>query len=538
MKKEKSKLQGIRQFASFLRPDYGKLILLLLFSMLTSWFGLYPTIILGDIVNHLTEGNTGAILWLIVLYAALTIVCDLCQNLYGYRVSIFSKETTMKLREWGFAQILRRRRDGKLKFSEGDTVSRMMQDINAVLQALGSPLNGFVPEVITGMMALVYLAVLSPFYLLIFGIVVPILYFSSKWINGRSIAISKSEREETGKLTNYLVNFFNHYILHCYYDGTEEEKNRFSHYNQSIFQLEKNNLRNFSVFWFLIALVKIAGIISVIVLTVLRVLSGEAQPGEILVAVTYCTRIFSPVILFSRYGAQLIRANASLQRFFELKNAEEDVLPIEPAEGAAIEELIGDQITYQYDRQKQIGPVSFHLQKGKMLVLYGPSGSGKSTVLKMISGLLSPISGQICINGEVQNDILQHFCGRICYVFQEPHLFNRSLRENILYGLKEPAADVQTAGSAVGLQELIEENKMVDTTMGNLSGGEQKRVSIARGLLRNADVFLFDEPTSGLDEATAEKIFRLIVRLKEDHIIIVSTHDARFRSQAEQLIEL
>lgn len=539
MRSKKVKLEGIKNLLHFLRPDYKELILLLLFSVVTSWLGLYPTVILGEIVNDISTGNPSILLWLILLYCGIMIVYDLSQNIYGYRVQIFSKKVTKKLREWGFSQILRRRRNGKLKFSEGDTVSRMMQDINAVVQAIGSPLNGFLPEIMTGIMALIYLALLSPIYLLIYGVIVPALYFSSRWINGRSSLISKSEREETGKLTNYLVNFLNHYILHCYYNGTREEQTHFEKYNTSIFQLEKKNIRNFSAFWFLIALLKTVGILSVIILTVSRVLEGAAQPGEILVVVTYSGRVFSPVILFSRYGAQLIRANASLQRFFELENAEGEVLPLSLNKPEGIEEIVGDKISYQYDHEKKIGPVSFKVKKGEMLVLYGPSGSGKSTILRMLSGLLIPCSGHIYMNGEIQDNLLESFSEKICLVFQESHLFNRSLKENVSYGVKDLSEKrYLMAGNEVGLQKLFEENKIVDTTMGNLSGGEQKRVAIARGLLKSCDMFLFDEPTSGLDEAAAEKICQLIVKLKKDHIVIVSTHDSRFRTEAEHLIEL
>lgn len=540
MRFKKVKLEGIKNLLHFLRPDYKELIFLLLFSVATSWLGLYPTVILGDIVNGISTGNAGILLWLIFLYGGIMIVYDLSQNVYGCRVQIFSKKVTKKLREWGFFQILRRRRDGKLKFTEGDTVSRMMQDINVVVQAVGSPLNGFFPEIMTGIMALVYLAVLSPVYLLIYGVIVPALYFSSRWINGRSSAISKSEREETGKLTNYLVNFLNHYILHCYYNGTREEKTRFEKHNESIFQLEKKNIRNFSVFWFLIALLKTVGILCVIILTVNRVLEGAAQPGEILVVVTYSGRVFSPVVLFSRYGAQLIRANAALQRFFELENAAEEVLPLSlNKQPEVIEEMAGEEIFYQYDHEKKIGPVSFKVKKGEMLVLYGPSGAGKSTILRMMSGLLIPCSGHIYINGKVRENLLENFSEKICYVFQESHLFNRSLKENVSYGVKDPSEkQYLTAGNEVGLQALFEENKIVDTTMGNLSGGEQKRVAIARGLLRSCDIFLFDEPTSGLDEVAAETICQLIAGLKKDHIVVVSTHDSRFRAVAEHLIEL
>lgn len=124
-------------------------------------------------------------------------------------------------------------------------------------------------------------------------------------------------------------------------------------------------------------------------------------------------------------------------------------------------------------------------------------------------------------------------------MFQESHLFNRSLKENVSYGVKDPSEkQYLTVGNEVGLQALFEENKIVDTTMGNLSGGEQKRVAIARGLLRSCDIFLFDEPTSGLDEAAAGTICKLIAGLKKDHIVVVSTHDSRFRAVAEHLIEL
>ena len=176
--------------------------------------------------------------------------------------------------------------------------------------------------------------------------------------------------------------------------------------------------------------------------------------------------------------------------------------------------------------------VNFANEKGKLVGLLGPSGSGKTTILRMLAGLEHQDSGDICINGNVVNDLPSSQRG-IGFVFQNyalyPHL---TVRKNIMFPLEnlkgkdrlskeEMEKRVLDAAKMVSLEELL------DRKPRELSGGQQQRVAIARALVKMPRVLLLDEPLSNLDARlrlqTREEIRRIQRETKITTIFV--THD-------------
>lgn len=180
--------------------------------------------------------------------------------------------------------------------------------------------------------------------------------------------------------------------------------------------------------------------------------------------------------------------------------------------------------------------VSVSLKKGETLVLMGLSGAGKSTLIRCIIGLLSPTSGRILINGidvaNLKGHDLDSLRRRLGMVFQSPALFDSlSIMDNVAFGLRENTKmqepeikeRVRNALSIVGLSGT--ENQFPS----ELSGGMQKRASIARAIVTNPEMILYDEPTSGLDPIMSSIINDLINSLKRNFNMtsIVVTHDLK-----------
>jgi phospholipid/cholesterol/gamma-HCH transport system ATP-binding protein len=177
--------------------------------------------------------------------------------------------------------------------------------------------------------------------------------------------------------------------------------------------------------------------------------------------------------------------------------------------------------------------VSFSVAPGETTVLLGPSGSGKSVILKLILGLLKPDAGSIAING-VRTDRLSEaeliaVRAGIGMLFQENALFDSlSVADNVGYRLVEEmhmAPDavrtrVEEVLGFIGLEEYI------DTMPSDLSGGQRRRVAIARAIAARPPLVLFDDPTSGLDPITARAVADEIIKLRdlEQVTSLVVTH--------------
>ena len=212
--------------------------------------------------------------------------------------------------------------------------------------------------------------------------------------------------------------------------------------------------------------------------------------------------------------------------------------------GVSLEEALGpgspivvfDSVTLAFDDAVILKSISFTLIKGHTKIFLGASGAGKSTILKLILGLWKPDSGVIWVNGErvdqMTEDQLMQVRADLGMVFQEGALFDSlTVLENVGYKLYEetdmPLEDVRKRVEEVlgfiGLSEFI------DRMPSALSGGQRRRVAIARAMAAKPRILLYDEPTTGLDPITAATVDEEIIKLRDFEEIssIVVTHQLR-----------
>lgn len=198
--------------------------------------------------------------------------------------------------------------------------------------------------------------------------------------------------------------------------------------------------------------------------------------------------------------------------------------------------IVFDKVTLAFDDKVILREVSFTLQTGHTKVFLGASGAGKSTILRLILGLLKPDVGRIFVNGErvdnMSEDRLMAVRTDLGMVFQEGALFDSlSVRENVGYKLFEelnwPIDDanrrVEEVLGFIGLAEFI------DRMPSELSGGQRRRVAIARAMAAKPRILLYDEPTTGLDPITALTVDDEIIKLRDLESVssILVTHQLR-----------
>jgi phospholipid/cholesterol/gamma-HCH transport system ATP-binding protein len=199
----------------------------------------------------------------------------------------------------------------------------------------------------------------------------------------------------------------------------------------------------------------------------------------------------------------------------------------------AADAVVFEHVALAFDETVVLRDVSFVVPSGHMTIIIGASGTGKSVVLKLILGLLKPDGGVIRVNGEridtMSEDQMMRVRDDIGMLFQESALFDSlTVAENVGYKLQEerrlPTADVRRRVDEVlgfvGLEEYG------DRLPSELSGGQRRRVAIARAMAASPRLLLFDEPTSGLDPITARTVAAEIIKLRDVHGItsVLVTH--------------
>ena len=194
-----------------------------------------------------------------------------------------------------------------------------------------------------------------------------------------------------------------------------------------------------------------------------------------------------------------------------------------------------ENLKKSFDGKEVLKGVNLTVTKGENLVVIGRSGQGKSVTIQCIVGMITPDEGTIKVLGQEINALneeeLKNIRIRIGFLFQHAALYDSmTVRENLAFPLKaalkiKDAAEIEhrskEALEAVGLSEII------DKMPADLSGGQRKRMGLARTLIVNPEIILYDEPTTGLDTITSKEISQLMMDIRRRYgaSSIIITHD-------------
>ncbi|NBB51935.1 thiol reductant ABC exporter subunit CydD [Rhizobium sp. CRIBSB] len=179
---------------------------------------------------------------------------------------------------------------------------------------------------------------------------------------------------------------------------------------------------------------------------------------------------------------------------------------------------------------------SLEVRPGQIVALVGPSGSGKSSLLHLLLGLAPLSMGEVRV-GDASLAACGGFASQIAWASQAPVVVPGSLADNIR--IADPSAcpgRVQAAAGQVGLEAFLD--RPIDERGGGLSGGERRRLGLARALLKRSPLLLLDEPTANLDPASEQAIIAIIRRAARDRTTLVATHSAAVAAMADRVVRL
>jgi len=187
-----------------------------------------------------------------------------------------------------------------------------------------------------------------------------------------------------------------------------------------------------------------------------------------------------------------------------------------------------DSLTHQYGTEVAVDDVSFGVEAGELVALLGPSGCGKTTIVQAIAGHIQPTGGQIRLRDTAVTNAPPE-TRQVSIVFQQSTLYpHMTVSENVAYGLKPQAVD------QAHRERIVEESlELVDLTdqrgayPSELSGGQQRRVELARAVAPQPDVLLLDEPLAALDRTLRERLREEIARIQRETGVttLFVTHD-------------
>lgn len=261
----------------------------------------------------------------------------------------------------------------------------------------------------------------------------------------------------------------------------------------------------------------------------------------------YVLMLTWPVATIGWVSNIIQQAEASQKRINEFLQEKPDIQNINNSSTPINGDIIFDNVTFIYPDTniKALDGISFHIPKGKNVAIIGRTGSGKSTILDLISRMYDPAEGNILIdNKNIKELNLNNLRNSISVVPQESFLFSDTINNNIKFGKINASQEeiIEAAKLAQVHQNIIDFKDGYESILGergvSLSGGQRQRVSIARALLKNADIYLFDDCLSAVDTDTEEKILNNLSQIAKDKTRIIVSHRITVARNADFILML
>lgn len=261
--------------------------------------------------------------------------------------------------------------------------------------------------------------------------------------------------------------------------------------------------------------------------------NGNLSFGQAICITLLSAEFFLPLRLLGSYfhiAMNGIAASNKIFRLLDLDTTSKQTKLMHATE----HELVMKNVNFSYDSSRTIlSNISLHIKANQKVAIVGESGCGKSTLAKLLMGMLEVSSGEYLVGPTRRSEIKdESFLSHVVYVTHQPFLMKGTLRDNLKIG--------NALASDHEMLEILKQVKLYDFVMesggldiwidengSNLSGGQKQRISIAKALLKHADIYIFDEATSNIDVESEEIILNVIDDLAKEKAVIMITHRLR-----------
>ena len=529
-----------RRLASWVSPHGGFLVLAAVSSIATVLLQLWVPIIVGSAIDQLirlVQGGEAALLPILTQLSLVVLLASATQWLASWSTNKLTYLVTRDLRDASHAKVANLPLSYIDTHSQGDLLSRVVNDVDQLGDGLQQGLTQFLTGVVTIIGTLCFMFYMSVPMGLVVALATPLSILAAAVVTKYASSSFGKQQAYQGQLGGYAEEMVSNQELITAFAHKDAIITQFESINEKLrvvgeraqFASSLSNPSTRLVNNFIYALVAALGCICVLtgVPSVLTI-------GQVQSFLSYANQYMKPFNAISAVVTQVQTAYASARRVFDLLDAKE--IKPDSADAETIQDPKGsiefDDVAFSYDAQHPLlHHISFKAEPGQKIALVGPTGCGKTTLINLLLRFYSIDSGAIYVDGyNTQKLTRASLREQFGMVLQDTWLFKGTVKENIRYA-KPDATDEEIIAAAQKAQahEFIQQlpqgyDTMVGESGGSLSQGQQQLLCIARVMLANPPILLLDEATSSIDTRTERLVQKAFDTIMNGRTSLIVAH--------------
>ncbi|MGZ9817189.1 ABC transporter ATP-binding protein [Peribacillus simplex] len=535
----------LKRLLGYLKPRRNKLISVFFAAIMSTIFMIVGPKIMGNAITELFEGaygkfqgipgaaiNFDKIGQILLLLAGLYALSSLFNYLQQYIMSSVAQDTVYDLRE----DVNEKLEKLPLKYFEGrpngETLSRMTNDIDTIGSTLQQSLTQFITSIVTILGIIIMMLSISPLLTLISIVSLPLSIFAIRPILKRSQKYFADQQRKLGQLNGHIEEIYTgHQVVKAF--GYEKKASaQFTAVNEELY---KAGSKAQFISGIIMPVMFFIGNLSYVLISVvggILVTQRSISIGDIQAFITYSKQFTQPITQTANIANIIQSTVAAAERVFELLDEEEEMKEqttanIKRANGA----VSFEHVDFGYGEEMLIEDMNIDVLPGQTVAIVGPTGAGKTTMINLLMRFYELNGGKINIDGldtrtMSRNDLRKNFG----MVLQDTWLFNGTIKENIAYGKigatdEEIFAAARTAHADHFIRTLPDGYETIlNEEASNISQGQKQLLTIARAVLADPPIMILDEATSSVDTRTEVFIQKAMNRLMEGRTSFVIAH--------------
>ena len=498
------------------------------------------------------NGSTAAIqaelIHNILLVVATTIIAGFLTFLMRQTLIVMSRHIEFDVKNEVFTQYENLSQNFYKQSRTGDLMNRISEDVSKVRMYVGPAVMYAINTAIRFTVVIAYMYAVSPKLTLYTLLPLPILSFAifklSTEINKRSTTF----QQYLSKVSSFSQEVFSGIRVIKAYSLEAQQQAEMKDLSEESKVKSLQLAKVQAVFGpLMLALIGVSNLVVIYFGGMLYIEGSISSIGTIAEFILYVNMLTWPVASLGWISSMVQEAEASQKRINEFLKITPDIQNSNPNPTTIEGTIAFKNVSFTYDDTlvTALNNISFTIHKGQTLAILGKTGSGKSSIISLISRLYDTTQGSIEIDGQNIKDVnLFDLRNSIACVPQDAFLFSDTIKNNIKFG-NENATDAQVieaAKKAIVHDNIQQFGEQYETILGErgitLSGGQKQRVSIARALIKDAEILLLDDCLSAVDTETEEQILSNLLDFCKNKTTLIVSHRVSSAKNADHIIIL